>query len=205
MTGTRGAAALTGAVTLLERSITYLLGSLALVRPSALSRPTPCADWDLGTLLRHVEDGLGVLSGAADGVVPEPGPGRTDPIEGVRAGARDVLGAWSAPGAGSSARMGGILVATAGAVEVAAHGWDIARACGWHRAVPATLADEMLDLVPLFVTAADRPVRFAEPVPLPVGTCAGDRLVAMLGRRPPDPAERRYLQSRAALLIARSR
>jgi hypothetical protein len=39
--------AVVGAAGMLERSITYLLGNLALVTPPALRLPTPCAGWDL--------------------------------------------------------------------------------------------------------------------------------------------------------------
>src|SRR5690349_23901912 len=46
---------------LLERAIGYTLGSLLLVTPAAMTRPTPCADWDLGALLRHMDDSLAAL------------------------------------------------------------------------------------------------------------------------------------------------
>jgi len=91
-------AALNGAVSLLERSITYLLGNLQLVRASLLAQPTPCADWDLRALLRHVEDSFDALASAAE--VGTVGPSvmlnSDDPISGVRDGARRVLGSWSA-------------------------------------------------------------------------------------------------------------
>ncbi len=93
------------------------------------------------------------------------------------------------------------IVATAGAIEITSHGWDIARACGWRRPVPPALAEEMLDLLPLFIGDRYRYRCFAPPVVITERECAGDRLIAALGRRPPDPVERRYLQSRAALLL----
>jgi hypothetical protein len=49
------------------------------------------------------------------------------------------------------------IVATTGALEVAVQGWDVARACGHDREIPAGLADQLLELAPLIVTAADRP------------------------------------------------
>ena len=67
---------------------------------------------------------------------------------------------------------------------MAVHGWDVARACGRDRPVPPSLAEELLDLSPLFVSAADRPGRFAPPVDVPPLAGPGDRLVAFLGRRP---------------------
>jgi uncharacterized protein (TIGR03086 family) len=198
------AAALTGAVSLLERSIAYLLGNLRLVKPASLSRPVPDGHGDLGALLVHIEDSLGVLTTAV--TVDEPVAVTTeDPIAAVRAAAHRTLAGWAV------ARPTGVvvgprvlsatIVATAGAIEIAAHGWDIARACGWRRPVPPTLAEEMLDLLPLFVAEPYRYRCFAPPVEIGERECAGDRLIANLGRRPPDPVERRYLQSRAALLL----
>ncbi len=77
------------------------------------------------------------------------------------------------------------IVAAAGAVEVTVHGWDVARACGQDRPVPAALAEELLELCPLFVRDADRPTRFAPRVDLSRALDSpSDRLVAFLGRDP---------------------
>ena len=46
---------------LLERAISYTRGSLALVTPGGLSRPTPCTGWDLAELLVHMDDSLAAL------------------------------------------------------------------------------------------------------------------------------------------------
>ncbi|NRQ40895.1 hypothetical protein HII36_55195 [Nonomuraea sp. NN258] len=84
----------------------------------------------------------------------------------------------------SDCRMTGAMVAAVGSIEIAVHGWDVARACGEHRPMPASMAEELLDLAGLFVTAADRPSRFAAPVPVPPSASPADRLLAFLGRRP---------------------
>ncbi|HKT03728.1 MAG TPA: maleylpyruvate isomerase N-terminal domain-containing protein, partial [Rugosimonospora sp.] len=63
---TERATALTGGITLLERAISYTLGSLQLVSPADLPRPTPCAGWDLSALLDHMDDSLLALTQAAD-------------------------------------------------------------------------------------------------------------------------------------------
>jgi uncharacterized protein (TIGR03086 family) len=225
--------AVLGAAALLERSITYMLGSLVLVRPGTLARPTPCESWDLRALLTHVEDGLCALTQAISaGRIEPPSPialnavrradpsfdrdwaravevgaqTEPDPIEAVRSAARTVIEGWSAPVVAGTVDIDGLplsaaLVAAAGGIEIAAHGWDIARSTGWRRPVPTSLAEEMLDLLPLLLTDASRGCWYGAAVPVPRDTCAGDRLIAYLGRRPPDPVERRYLQSRAALLL----
>lgn len=68
--------------------------------------------------------------------------------------------------------------------RVGRHGWDVARACGQHHPIPPPLAEEMLELAPLFVTDADRTARFAAPIDVPPLASPGDRLIAFLGRRP---------------------
>jgi hypothetical protein len=76
------------------------------------------------------------------------------------------------------------IVASIGAVEVAVHGWDVAQACGRHRPIPYALADEMLQLSPLFVADADRPARFAAPIEVPPMAGPSERLIAFFGRQP---------------------
>ncbi len=212
MTDQPAGAALTGGIALLERAINYALGSLHLVTPGALSRPTPCPDWDLGELLDHMEDGLLALQDAADfeevdvDICGEPDG---DPVARLRDRAGQLLGAWAGAGSRELVWIAGrpvtaAIVTSAGAIEIAVHGWDVARACGWHRPIPPSLAEELLDLAPLLVAEADRPGRFGVPVEVPSGS-PGDRLVGFLGRHPPGPAERRYLQTRAARMIANSR
>ena len=66
MTAGNATAALTGGVELLERAMSYTLGSLQLVTPAAMSAPTPCREWDLRALLRHMNDSLQTLH---DGIV----------------------------------------------------------------------------------------------------------------------------------------
>ena len=107
----------------------------------------------------------------------------------VRDQAVRLLGAW-ANANGSAAvcvedeLMTAPLIAGAGAIEVAVHGWDVAEACGQHRPIPDELADELLDLSVLFIRGRDRPARFARPIALPANAAPGDRLVAFLGRQP---------------------
>jgi uncharacterized protein (TIGR03083 family) len=80
------------------------------------------------------------------------------------------------------------IVTSTGAIEVAVHGWDVARACGRDRPIPPSLAEELLELCPLFVSDADRPNRFAAPADVPPLAGPGDRLLAFLGRHPGAPA-----------------
>lgn len=133
--------------------------------PGALGHATPCRGWDLRTLLVHLDDSLAALHEAADlGHVKLDRPGE--------AGAVSVAGS----------PLGSGIVAAAGALEVAVHGWDVARTCGGTRPLPPLLAQELLALAPLLVTDTDRATRFGQPVDIPAGASSSDRLLAHLGR-----------------------
>ncbi|NGN63713.1 TIGR03086 family protein [Streptomyces sp. A7024] len=192
-------ALLTAGVSLLERGLGYALGNLSLVTPATLANPTPCADWDLRGLLLHLDDSLGALCEAAAAGTIAVGSARppiapaasADPVAAVRARGRMLLGLWSGSDANDreTISVGGTpltaaIVTSTGAIETAVHGWDIARACGADRPLPEALAEELLELAPLFVSAADRPVRFALPREAGVEAGSGERLLAFLGRDP---------------------
>jgi uncharacterized protein (TIGR03086 family) len=190
---------------LLESAVSYALAGAALVTPQLLPRPTPCAGWDLETLLDHLSDSIGVLHEAiaAAGISPGPaqgygGPGR-DPVARLRGQAARLLGACAAAGpAGRRVAIGdreltASMVAVTGAIEITVHGWDIFAACGAARPVPPGLAAVLLPIAPLVITAGTRPGLFAGPVRLPGPAGPGDQLIAFLGRHPrlraaPGPA-----------------
>ena len=185
------AAAATGGIALLERAVNYALGAVHLVTVPAFGWPTPCRGWTVAMLLDHLDDSLLTLIGAVSPVpVSQPTGGRDrDRLGAVRAHAGELVGAWTCTSTptmtgldGSS--LTGVMVAGAGAIEVAVHGWDVARACGGRQPIPSSLAEEMLDLAVLLVTDRERPSLFAAPVPVPVAAAYSDRLVAYLGRDP---------------------
>lgn len=194
MVNGRTAAGPTGGVGLLERALGYTLGSLQLVTPAALSHPTPCRSWDLRALLVHMNDSLGALEEAVDagriGLAVSPsGLTGVDLVVSLRNRACRLVGAWTRTSddhivsIGGSPMTAGVLTST-GAIEVAVHGWDVARACGHSRPIPPLLAEEMLEISPLFVADEDRPSRFAAEVDVSPLASPGDRLLAFLGRRP---------------------
>jgi uncharacterized protein (TIGR03086 family) len=183
---------------LLERAVGYTRTSLSLVTPGHLGAPTPCAGWDLLSLLTHMDDSLAAFTDAAEIGYVDLVPVRTAEtraeagrlvVARLRRRACAVLGAWAGhPGTGAVAVADRVvaadLLAAAGALEVAVHGWDVARACGVDRPLPPALALALLDTLPLLVADADRPRRFASPVAVPVAAPPGDRLLAALGRSP---------------------
>jgi uncharacterized protein (TIGR03086 family) len=196
MSTTRSApshAPLQDALELLERAIGYTRMQLQVVTPAMLCRPTPCADWTLGGLLDHMVDSLDALTEAADlGDValstPAGPPSPVGAIEHLRERACSLLGAWSAIAHDDDVTVGdkalsSSLLAIAGALEVATHGWDVSQATGACDPIPAALARDLLTWVDVLVTDGDRPHRFDYPVEGPsVGPSS--RLLRFLGREP---------------------
>jgi uncharacterized protein (TIGR03086 family) len=198
MTGQGAATRRTGGVELLERAIAYALGAVHAVTPAMLTCPTPCEAWDLRALLHHVDDSLAALhegiEGPAVGLGPSPeaegrGPA-TDLAQRFRDRAGRLLGALTRADShdrviavGDLPLTDGIL-AGAGAVEVAVHGWDVAAACGRPRPVPDQLAVELFSLSRLLVEDGGRAGLFGPPVPVSALAGPSDRLVAFLGRDP---------------------
>ena len=197
-TGTVAEAVLREAPALLERAVGYTRSCLALLPRAAPDAATPCAGWDLTRLLRHMDDALAAFTEAAEtGYVAPAGPREPHPAL-LAASLRDracrLLGAWAhEPGRPLVSVAGqGLatpLLAATGAIEVAVHGWDVARACGEDRPLPEALAEALLQVAPLVVSDDDRvgspgrPPRFAPAYDVAPTATASERLLAFLGRR----------------------
>ena len=178
---------------LLERSIGYTRLTLQQVSPAMLCLPTPCNQWRLGALLEHMADSLDALTEAADlgHVVLDDPPGPASPVDAVerlRVRACSLLGAWSRVARDDEVLVGdrplaSSLLARAGALEIAVHGWDVSQSTGSRDPIPAALARDLLTWVDVLVTDEDRPHRFDHPLDGPaIGPSS--RLLRRLGREP---------------------
>jgi uncharacterized protein (TIGR03086 family) len=181
---------------LLEPSISYALGVVLAVTPELLSRPTPCREWDLRMLLRHASESLAALGeGIGTGRVSlapaaEDGDLAADPARAFRDRACRLLDAWTSPGYQrqvieiADCPLAAGVMAAAAALEVAAHGWDISRACGQRQPIPPALAIDLLVIAPVLVPGTGRHPLFAAPVTVAATASPSDRLAAFLGRPP---------------------
>jgi len=201
------AASASGAVALLASAIRYALGVCVLVAPGDMTLPTPCEGWNLSTLLAHLGASMADLEialrtghlalipappdlapGHQAGLADDPVRLADDPVEALRDRAAELLcAAYGFGGTGGSVTVGGLpmpagLVACAGAVEIAVHGWDVATARGGDRPIPPLLAGRLLRLSPFLL--AGREDLFAGPVEVPDQASPSDKLVGYLGRDP---------------------
>lgn len=186
-------------VALLERATSYTLGSLRLVRRESLPWPTTCTGWDLRMLLAHMDDSLMALEEAADigyvsldtsvDVEADIDLPAVDQVGALRHRACRMLGAWTRELDSEESSVGGYampssLLTRAGAIEIAVHGWDVARACRSDRPLPEELAAELWSCARELVSSEDRPHRFGAPLEVSPWASTSDRLLAFLGRRP---------------------
>lgn len=171
----------------------YLFQSLLLVRGADLSAPTPCLDWDLHRLLRHVGTSLADVTDALTirGFRRQRGSGAgADPVAAVRTGIVDfLLAATSLPAADHGCEIQGRslparTVVDVGAIEMVLHAWDIAQACRIDRPIPSDVATALLWVSPPLAKAGRDGHVFAEPLPPPSPATPSDQLLALFGRQP---------------------
>nr|WP_281497191.1 maleylpyruvate isomerase family mycothiol-dependent enzyme [Ornithinimicrobium sp. F0845] len=185
----------------MERAVGYTRVALvgALDVPGEV--PTPCAGWTLDDLLTHMNASLRTLDQAAmvGGIALFDPPASSRGDLGVRDQVRllttracSLLESWLGGDAPPIFRVGGSelqagLLASAGALEITVHGWDVAQACRLRHPIPTALAEDLLSYAPLLVSEADRPHRFGPPVPTGADAHPDEELLGLLGRRVATP------------------
>ena len=187
----------TDELSVLAEATRYLFRSILLVRGADLSAPTPCRDWDLRGLLRHIHASLEEVSDVLavpdldgrSGPYTTPGA-RADPVAALRAAIVDLLlASTSLPTAGRCCEIWGRslpakIVVHVAAIEMALHAWDIAQACRTDRPIPAELASALLGISPPVAEAGLAGHVFAEPLAVSATATAGEQLLALFGRAP---------------------
>lgn len=157
-------------------------------------RETPCTDWDVAMLVRHLRDGNARFAAAvrgqpAPGAAPELEPGRL--AEAYRQTAQDLLAAFTEPG--GMARMVEVPVGRLPAAsaldlritENATHGWDLARATGQHARYDPAVIEQALAFAAQHLSTLPRDRSpFGPPQPVSPDAPVLDRLAAQLGRSP---------------------
>lgn len=186
------------AVGLLEGSLTGTREVLGRVGPADLGRATPCAGWDLATLLQHMDESVDAYLEASQGhlrlvpLIGDPVPSGARATASLRARACTLLGVWSRAaeqdlddvgldGAGLPADL---LVSTA-ALEIAVHGWDVARsldAPGCPLVLTEALAAALLPVARCTVGAGRDSGHFGPAVATSPHAGAPGVLLGLLGR-----------------------
>lgn len=152
----------------------YAEDALLLARSASLGLPTPCTEWDLGTLLWHMDDALAALAEAAElGVVAvdsSPRPVSADLlVSRLVARACAAREAWagrsSLPGVVVGAlRLDAEVFLRVSALEIVVHGWDVFHTLGVAAPLPERVARELHPLSLCLLAPAERGHRFAAPL-----------------------------------------
>jgi uncharacterized protein (TIGR03086 family) len=151
--------------------------------------PTPCAEWDVRALTRHVFQVVTAVRLAGDGG-PIPADlwnrdlGDADFEAAARAEGRPPAGPIDMGGQ----VMPGPVVASMLGADLVLHGWDLARATGQEWDADPGDAERFLAG---FAAQGRQMGLFAAPVPVPAGAPALDRVLGLSGRDPAWRAETR--------------
>lgn len=143
------------------------------------TRPTPCTEWDLGTLVHHVSDSVAALTELISGATPCPGP-KGDCTQ-VQFEIRRLLQAVSRS---PRDRPDIELTALTGAFELTVHAWDVNESTGRRAPLPADLVSTLLTFAPVVLGNVEREGLFDSSYPPSSDQCTDtDRLLAMFGRK----------------------
>jgi uncharacterized protein (TIGR03086 family) len=170
------------------------------IAPADLTRATPCAGWDLGTLLAHMTAQHRGFAAAAQGgsslSIWQP-VHSDDPVASYLDAATELLAAFADPDIldrpfalpeiARAPTFPGRVAIGFHLVDYVVHGWDVSRSRGvpYHpdpTAVAAALP--VARAVPTGDTRLAPGAAFAPAVPLPPGAGPLDEILALLGRDP---------------------
>ena len=158
---------------------------VAGVRPDQWAAPTPCAEWDVHSLVAHLILGNTIVAAAVAGVAPT----HRDLLADFEQSAATMLAAFDRPGALERVvavpfgRVPGAIALHLRLTELLAHGWDLARATRQ----PTDFPDEVVEQELSFTVGALTSIPpegspYGRPRPAPEQAPPLDRLAARLGR-----------------------
>jgi len=169
---------------LLTRTLGQTTERIAAIGTDQRAVPTPCADWDMHTLVTHVIEDLRRFTRAAQGEKvdwsqpPQPLDGDDWTAEFDR-GAQQLLDTWRAAPTDALPRVDQAVT------ELAVHGWDITKAT---RQPLSLLDDEIAEYALAWSKPRLKPeyrgAAFGAEVPVPDDAPAQDRLAGWFGRNP---------------------
>jgi uncharacterized protein (TIGR03086 family) len=183
-------------VTIHHRALQATTSIVANIGSDAFDRPTPCAQFDVRTLLNHLIAGNHRFEAVARGERAENLPAMGDFIDQdalgpYRESADALAKAWSDPAALERTAhlpfgdVPGLVALGVHTVETVTHGWDLAKATGQ----PTEIDPELCAVAWEFAQGVDDGMRgpngrFAPAITPPPGATATDTLMAWLGRQP---------------------
>jgi uncharacterized protein (TIGR03086 family) len=166
---------------------------LVQVQAGQLDAPTPCASWDVRSLIEHFTGSARWAAAAIGGEeAADEDRAAIDFIAAYDQGIKGALAAFGTAGALEKAvtlpwgEFSGAALMWLAVNDQFVHGWDLARAIGHDTDLDPGLADELLVRGQAWITDAyrgpDGVGLFGPPVKASAGGSPADRLAAFLGR-----------------------
>ena len=199
-------------VDLHRRAVAAVHPVLRRITPADLDLPTPCAGWDLHTLLEHMagqDRGFAAAvraaraGGEADVSAFAPHPLGPSPATTLADGLDEVVAAFAEPVDGPvllpefDRRVPAPVVVQMHLIDTLVHGWDVAASLGAQagygagldaEAVAAALA--MSEQIPDDAHRETPGASFAHALPAPAGANPWTRVLTLLGRDPAWTSDR---------------
>ncbi len=170
------------------------------IKAAQLDLPTPCAGWDVRSVLSHLVGtlslGNALLSSAPPDVSMAPGdlPAEDvlggDPLAAYDRGVGQLLATAARPGMLDGTRstpfgeMPVAMLAGFTTLDIAVHGWDLAKATGQSAVLDDGLASHVLEFARTAVTPDSRAPRIGPEVAVGNSALVTDQLMAFMGRQP---------------------
>jgi uncharacterized protein (TIGR03086 family) len=186
-------------ITTMQRACASTEQILEGVTPAQYDLPTPCERWPVRALMNHVLGTLSLGAGLlgdtppavrmAPGELPDVELVGDDPVGAYRLGVEGLLAAaggdaLARPHATPLGDMPGEVLGGFTTLDIAVHGWDLAKATGQDPTLETDLAEEVLAFARQTITDATRAPRIGAEVAVAPSAPVTDRLVGYLGRRP---------------------
>ncbi|MEV6304378.1 TIGR03086 family metal-binding protein [Actinoplanes sp. NPDC051861] len=169
---------------------------IAKIAATDLALPTPCAGWDLATLLKHMTEQHDTFAAAVGGASAAVGSSAPDPVRDYFAAAERVLDAFSPAEvldrevvlAEAPHPIPGRMAISFHLVDYVVHGWDVARSLGLTWELPDDVlrgALAIAEAVPDDAATRKSPgAPFAPRLPEPPTADPLSRILTLLGRSP---------------------
>lgn len=172
-----------------EATLAVLQQVLHTIGRDDSARPTPCSEFDVKALTKHLLNSITSLGGLVGVQIDVPDD--TDSVESlVIAASRPALDAWHKHGLDGEVRFGpnpmpAQVAVAVFSIEFLVHGWDYAKAVGHEVHAADSLSEYVLGLAQQLIKPEQRGAAgFADPVDVPEDAGPLDRLVAFTGRDP---------------------
>src|SRR5438132_14171691 len=179
-----------------ERALASTRAYLAGVKPGQWHDPTPCAEYDVRTLVNHVVSGnfwvAPLVGGSSIADVGDKYDGDVlgdDPLDTYGESAAEAAAAFKAPGAMEASvavsygPVPGEIYAGHRYIDVLIHGWDLAKATGQDTTLPADLVEAAFEVVEPQKDILAASGMFGSDGKVPDGADRQTQLLADVGRR----------------------